>query len=475
MKRRMFPCCYRKQQVARPIGSRPFRGLVPLVLCGSLLGTASLRAGKKLDLSTCLHRAAEQNSSVLSARERIEEARAQVGAARAERVPDLDVQDQHMRTNRNFITFLPFPKYTHQVASSLRQRVFSGGQIGAGIRMSREALSAAEAGYRSTLESVLERVANSFLDTLEQSETQSTLEESIATQRRRLEEINAKIDAGVMLETNRLQAELLILEDERALLVSRTREQLARDTLRVLLSLPAGEPLALTEDLGEFTDLDVDALMTDLSLEASPVLQGLQAQIRHGEAMVQSARGAFKPKVDVQVTQYHIANGLTFASQDANYAEAMGVVDIPVFDGGKRRGELRKAERNLEATRHEEQAQEEELTIQVGQAVLGIKEGRARLRASKGRIELAVRNRQIVQDRYLEGAAIQSEILDADLEWHKARLEEITSRFAIFRNTVLLLRLTGRLGRLSLLGPHAVGAPEEASEEEGPPPQEARG
>jgi outer membrane protein TolC len=450
---RTLPCKYRKGPKDCPVFRQAFFAATIAILF--VLGSPTASAAG-LNLSDCLLRAAEHNASVLSARERIQEAEARVRSSQADRIPDLDIQDQHRRTTRKYPSFFSVPKYSHQVVSTLKQRVFSGGQIAAGVRLSREIVSEGKAAYRLTLESVLERVANSFLDTLEQAETQRTLTESIATQKRRLEEINAKIEAGVMLETNRLQAELLILEDERAMLVSRTREQLARDTIRVLLMLPKGQPVLLDSDLGEFAKLKVDALLQDLSLDKSPPLLRLQARVRQAKAQVRLARAGFQPKVDLNITQYHIANGLSFASKDANYSEAMGVIQLPVFDGGKRRADLKKAKRGLEASRHEEAAQHDELTIQVGQAVLGVKEARARLRASKGRIELAVRNRQIVQDRYLEGAAIQSEILDADVEWHRAKLEEISSRFSILRNTVLLLRLTGRLSRLSLLGAAAL-------------------
>lgn len=415
-----------------------------------------LEVPEALDLKSCLFRAAQDNPSVLSGRDRVEEARSGVGSARADLLPDVDLADVHRKTERDFPATFSNPRYSHQITATLHQRVYSGGALQAAVRLSRGVLSEVEAAYLETLEKVLERVANAYLDVLEQGETQETLSDSIRTQQRRLEEINAKIEAGVMLETHRLQAELLVLEDERQLLVSRTAEQLARSTLGVLLGLGQGITPELDRDFSQLEGLGVERVLADLSTDRSPVLRRAEARVQQAEAQLGIARGNSRPQVDLAVTQYHIANGLSFISQDANYAEATGNLNFPLFDGGKRRAERRKATRGLDAARLEERALRDELTIEVGQAVLGIKENQARLRAAETRVELAQRNRDITQDRYLEGAAVQSEILDADVEWRRAKLERISSRFAVLRNLVKLLRVTGRLGRVALLGAEAL-------------------
>lgn len=404
----------------------------------------------RLDLGTCLKLASENNASVEAAAQRILEAQARLRASKADRIPDVTLYDQHLKTTRDFPSFFSTPDYNHTVSAVLSQRLFSGGAIPAAIRASRAGLLEVEAAYRVTLEGVLARVSESYISILQERQTQEVLLESITTHERRIQDIQAKIDAGVMLETDRLQADLQLLEDQRALLVSQTSETLARDTLRVLLDLPAGAEPEFAPGISPLDRAELERLTAEPNLDSSPALHRLVARVMAAEAVVGSAKSPFKPTVDLKVTQFHVANGLAVFSADGDYTETMGVVTFPVFDGGKRDAGLDQARKGLEAAREEERTQRDELTIQVGQAILGIQEARARLRASTGRVTLADRNRSIVQDRYLQGAAVQSELLDADVAYRRAKLDEITSRFDIVRNQVKLLSTTGHMGEIAL-------------------------
>lgn len=429
------------------------------------LGSGSARAEESAPwtMRRVLTRAAEANPSVQAARHRVDQAREQIEGAKADLRPDGDLADTHTYTNRTFPAFFNVPRYSHSVNAVIKQRVFSGGSLQAMVRAARARTDEAEAAYRETLEATLDRVANAYLDVHQQVATQRTHREAIATYRRRLQDIEARIDAGVMLETNRLQAQIELLEEERRLLVSETTETLARDTLLVLLDLQDEGALEIEEDLGPLENIDAESL-AGLPIDKAPAVQRLEAQVDQAEALVTAAAGAFKPQLDLQAQQVHVANGLGFASQDANYTEAYGTVTVPLFDGGKRRSNLSEARRGLNAARLEARTAKDEVTIQVGQAMLKVREARARLKSGEIRVELSKRNQRIVNDRYLEGAAIQAEILDADVEWRRAQLEVITSRFSLFRALVQLLRLTGNLGRAALLGPGAIpGVLSEAS------------
>lgn len=435
-----------------------FRLLVGLLLLAAPAGAAEATP-ESLDLAGALARAAQENPRVRAARERVLEARTRVRAARADKIPDLDLLDSHLRTNRTFPAFFRQPKYQHQISATLKQRIFSAGALSAGVRLAHAIVDEAEAAYHQTLEEILERVTIAFLQALQADETQKVLEESIATHQRRIADIDAKVEAGVLLETDRLQADLQLLEDERNLLVSRTTEELARDTLDVLLSLPNRAHPALEAVLEPLAGIDPGAAAEQVALERAPTLNQVEARVEQARSRVRIARAAYRPTVDVQVTQNHVANGLSVFSADATWTEAVGVVGLPIFDGGRRDAELDEARRSEAASRLEARAVRDELTIQLGQAALGIEEAQARLDASTTRIRLATRNREIVQERFLRGAAIQAELLDADVAFRRAKLDAITSRFDILRNVTQVLRLTGQLTGTALAGRPEISDP----------------
>ncbi len=412
---------------------------------------------RELGLSTCMYLSATGNPSVLAARKRLEASRSLVRARRADRVPDLTLRDTHSRTNRDFPAFFSQPRYAHQITAALEQRVYSGGALPASVRLAESGVRESEGTYLLTIETVLGRVVEAFLKVHEETRTQEVLEESIQTHRHRISDIQARIDAGVLLETDRLQADLQLLEDERALVVSRTAELLARDTLRVLLDLSSDSPARLTSDLAPIDSIPVTGIEDETRLEGAPALQVRDARVRQARARVDLARAASRPSVDLKVQQVHIANGLSVFSQDADYAEAMGVLELPIFDGGGRRARLEQAEAELEAAILERRVERDELVIRLGEAILGIREAQARLRSAETRLDLARANRDIVQERYLQGTAIQAELLDADVSFRLARLDQVRSRFDILRNVARSLGLSGGLAARTLVD-HDLGA-----------------
>lgn len=442
----------------RSLQPRPWSVALGLALLAAGAPAAPHAVPQRLDLKTCLSLSARHNPGVLAAQARIREAIAGTRARKADLIPDVVLQDRHTKTTREFPAFFSRPDYTHEVMAKASQRVYSGGVLPAGVRAAQAQVREARARYHQTLDAVLSRVAKAYLQLHEQVRTQTVLAESLKTRQQRLAEITARVDAGVMLETARLQEEIQILEDERALLVSRTSERLARDTLHVLLDLPDEARPEHPEDLAPLDALTGQDAPTRTDLTHSARLAAVEARVAQAKARLAAARGAFKPAVDVQVTQFHVANGLSVFSADPNYTEAVGVVDVPVFDGGKRRADRDAAHKAVAASRLEAEAEREDLEIQVGQALLGIDEARARQRSSETRITLATRNRSIVQERYLQGAAVQSELLDADVAHRRARLDEVKSRFDLLRNFVDLLETTGRLTGVALahedLGDH---------------------
>lgn len=456
---------FKGPQRARP-GATKWRsrdrlfGLLGLLFLSSSGAFAQSESGFSgpLNLRTCFAIASRENPSVAAAKYRIRESHFRTASRRGDQRPTLDVLDEHQATNRDFPAFFNVPSYSHQLAARFQHRLYAGGTRKALVQEGRAATDEAEAEYRRVLEATLGRVANAYLDILEQEKTQATLSEAIKTQNRRIQDIQARIDAGILLETDRLQAEITRMENERRLLVSETSEALARKTLAILLNRPRAALPELGKDVGLLDQIEIAPLLVDPDLAEAPELVSIQARRDRFRSLVAAAKGDFRPKVDVQVSQKKILNGLSFSSQDANYAEAYGAVTLPVFDGGKRRAELHKAREALKALENEAKMLENELELRAGRSILGIQEAEKRLAASQRRVELTAENRRIVQDRYLEGAAIQAEILDADVEWRQARLEEITARFSVFRNLVELLGLTGKLTRFGLFGPAAVQA-----------------
>jgi outer membrane protein TolC len=326
---------------------------------------------------------------------------------------------------------LPFGREnTYRLGLSFSQTLFTGGRVtgqtqsaNADVRSATIGLTAAraqllldvtEAYYDATLGDRLVAIARATLDQADTTLSEARLARQVGNQS----------------EFDLLRARVT-RDNQRPVVIQR---QAARDLayyrLKNLLNIPLEQPLALTSQLvdtamirtarlAELVDTPADT-GTDVR---APVRQATEA-VTSQEGLLRAARGQRWPQVSLTSDYAEIGypnDGSPFGTNYlSDWVVAVGV-QVPLFTGGRIKGDVAVARAGLEQAQLRLQQTRELAQLDARNTQLQLQAAVAAWEASAGTEEQADRAYQIAEVRYREGISTQTELNDLRIQLAQAQ------------------------------------------------------
>lgn len=195
------------------------------------------------------------------------------------------------------------------------------------------------------------------------------------------------------------------------------------DTIAALLlilglAVPAfGEQLTLQECLKK-------------AAAANPALKVARNDERIAADVITLARSGYLPRVDgqggytaqLEPQKVKIA-GQTAQTQQADYAFASLTINQTLYDFGRTRQRVRRAELLREATALSYQGQEKNVFLQVVETYFGILEARKLLVAADEEVNQRLDHLKIAQNLYEQGVVTRNDVLQAEVKLAESRLQ----------------------------------------------------
>lgn len=417
-------------------------------------GTLTLGAGVRLAL--------ERNETLQAARAAHRRAQGQVGEERAEGLPQLDLGVNYTH-NWVLPTFVFDTAQGHTSVKigtdenlagtlRLRQNLYAGGRVRAGLNSAREQEAQAAEAEREARQSVQEEVERRFYALLHDQELAQVSDLALQRARANLRQVEALRQAGRVADYDLLRAQVQVASLRSDSTQAQNRRALSSLALKETLGMGLDQPLEIAGEFRQQTRLDLGAVepLVRMGLDQRPGLRQFehQLQARQGRVKVEQSRAL--PAVEFQSTgQLQFQNNeFDLGADDSwrrNWSTAVSV-QMPLFDG------LRIHSRVSQA-RQEARQQEAELAkarrvaeLEIRQAWMELAQARERLQAQEGIVAQAGKGLQVADARYGSGIGTQLEILDAQLLLLQAQTQYASAQrdqaFALVR----LERAVGVLG-----------------------------
>jgi len=386
-------------------------------------------------LQTLIAAALENNRDLRIAVARVEEARAQYGVARADRLPtvnlaasraaaltpaDLSATGQQLNTQR----------YDVDLAVTAFEVDFWG-RVAALSESARANYLATEQARRAFRLSLVADVANAYLTLLEMQERQSLAADTVKTREETRNMIARRREVGLAGDLDYLAADGA-LQAARADLANLSRQKAAAENALHLLvgaspALPDGKLLA---DQGIVADIPV-GLPSDALLKRPDVLAAEQSLIA-ANANIGAARAAFFPRLLLTAAFGTASNQLAGLFDAGSRAWSFQpVLSLPLFDFGRTA-----ANRDLaEARKVIAVAQYEKTVQQAFREVADLLAARTTLAAQLAAQEESQRGQaerlKLVTARYEAGVSSYLEVLDAQRDLYAAQQGTVQTRRAL--------------------------------------------
>jgi len=421
--------------------------------------------GDPLSLERAVAIALENNPMVLERAADIDAARFAGRQARASRLPALTFRQVVVRTTapadvfgltmmQERFSMAEFadpasnpnaPEAFDDFASefALGVPLYTGGKLSAGIRQADQMRRAAEAATGFSRYTVALYAAETYEGALLASAYAELAVRARETTARHAASARDFYDAGMIVESDLLQAQVHLAKMDEQVITAANAAQTARAGLNRVLGIDGGSVFTL-EDTGQPADTSLPALAEAIE-RGLRERQDLAAQRAQAEAARQETRaafGGFLPEVGASASWVAHDDKL-FGGHGQSTTLAMQL-RWNIWDWGQTHAGVQRSRASHRAAQERTRAAEQKAEFEIRSARHSVEEALARMEAARRGVASAERALAILEDRFAQGVARMTELLDAETAAHDARVRELNVRFDLSRAVRALLYAMGQ-------------------------------
>ncbi len=432
------------------------RRLVVLSCVISVTAFADGVRRRAITLSDALHQADTNVPALRVAQAQSEVSQAQANEVRAPLLPQLNGTATYQRTTSNYIQrpgAIPNTIVVSNTSSggtfnyfnfglTLSQTLFDGPTFArwrAAIG-NLEATRIAEATAR--LDAALDvRVA--FFNAKATLALTDVARETLANQKRHLEQVKGFVEVGTRPEIDLAQAKTDVANAQVALINSDNNFQVAKATLNQAMGLESDT----NYDVGEGTAAPVDVEDADigeqveLAKHARPELVVFDKQLRAQALTIQASKLGYAPTAVAQ-TQVS-AGGVELGNLGWNWNLQVGLT-WNLFGGLLTYSQVKEAEAQLKVLAAQRDAASLQIRLELEKGRLAVRAAKATLLAANDALENARILKTLAEGRYRAGVGNAIELSDAVLALANAGGQQVQADFNVAAARAQLLRALGR-------------------------------
>jgi len=402
-----------------------------------------------LTLQDAIDMAVRYNLGIIESGENVRDARGQrlralsglmpqIGASGTENVEQISAAAFGIKASIIPSVIGPFSYTTIQ--ATLNQTLFSVESIQR-FRAARTGEEAAMLTYDDTLDVITLTVGASYLQVIEAS---SRIEAAEAQVRNAEALYNQAVDtfqAGTSPKIDVTRTSVQLHTEQYNLSIARNNFAIAKLNLSRAIGLPLGQMFD-NVDRVPYTDLNPqsveDALRTAYSSRSD--FRAALSSVRSAQQQLSAVRGERYPVLAV--------NG-GYGVQGANLGSLHGAftleagVNVPIFTGGRIKGDLTQAEAALRQRKAEAENLRGQIDYDVRTAFLNLQAAREQVEVSRQNVDLANENLSRSKERFASGVTDSVEVVQAEQSLASANDQFIA---ALYSHNVSKLQLARALG-----------------------------
>lgn len=368
--------------------------------------------------------------------------------ARLSRLPTLELREVALRTDSPADTFglklmqekFSFPDFVASdpnapepvtnFATEIQASVplYTGGRITAGIgQAARMAEAAAAMGVRTT-EAVEFMVSSAYMDVLLADRFVELAQKARDTTARHVEQAQAYFDAGMIVESDLLQARVQMARMEESLISARNNASLARAGLNRAMGVDQSRAYELDPSLpgaeGDWKSLEAAIAAAD---DRRQDLRAVAAKVNAASLAITRARGEYLPEVAL-VGKFAINDDRVFGGNGKSYT-VMALARWNFWNWGQTQARVARSRSEHAAALESQRGYRQQVELEVRKAWLAVEDARARADVASAAVASAEKALAILEARFEQGVAKVTDLLDAETMLNEARARDLQAGF----------------------------------------------
>src|SRR5438552_12358244 len=304
---------------------------------------------------------------------------------------------------------------------ALTQVLFDFGQNLELIHAAQASAQALGADADTQHDTVVFNVQPAYFALLAAYRLRDVAEETVAQNQKHLDLAEGRHDVGMAPRFDVTNAGVQLATAELNRLTARNNVSLGRETLRNALGLVGPLDFDIV-DLLEQPRIEVgDAEALDVAYANRPELRSLAAQERAEAERIKAIEKDYLPKLT-------LVSNVTWSGSRYPLQESWnfgGLVNLSVFNGGLTTAQVREAKANLDNLRATEDATRQNVTLEVRQALLNLRQAAESIGVADKGLQQARENLTLAEGRYKTGVGNIIELTDAQVSLATAEASRV--------------------------------------------------
>jgi outer membrane protein TolC len=326
------------------------------------------------------------------------------------------------------------------VDATISQTIFSFESVQR-FRAARTAEDAAKLNYQNVLDVVTLAVGNAYLQVIEASSRIEAQEAQVRNARALYEQARDEVEAGTAPRIDLTRTEVQLHSEEYNLSVARNNFAVSKLALGRAIGLPMGQQFELADQL-PYSDISPSSVDDALKMayKSRNDFRAALATQKAAEQTLSATKGERYPVIAANGNYGDV--GTTFAHSHGNF-NFQGGVSIPIFTGGRIKGDITQAEAELRQRKAEAENIRGQIDYDVRTAYLNLNAAKEQVAVAKQNVDLANENVARSKDRFSSGVTDSVEVVQAEQALASANDQYITS---LYNHNFAKLSLARALG-----------------------------
>jgi len=405
-------------------------------LTGSVPAGPMTNGVLQLTLRDAIHRAIQYNLGAIETGEDTRTARGQRLVALSALLPhvsaegSVNVEQTDLATLGLKVPGIPrvIGPYGYTSADvSASQTLFSFASIQR-LHAARSAEDAARLNYQDTLDVITLTVGNAYLEAVADRSRIEAQEAQVQNAKALYDQAQDEMQAGTAPRIDVTRTAVELHTEEYNLSVAQNNFAIVKLALGRAIGLPLGQQLELADTLpySDLESLSLDEALRKADASRSDLRAALDGEESAGRAL-SAAKGERLPTVAVNGDYGDV--GQTFGQSHGTFSFQAGV-RVPLFTGGRIKGEIAEAEAALQQRKAEAENLRGQIDYDVRTAFLNLNAAREQVAVAQQNVALANENLARSKDRFASGVTDSVEVVQAEQALASANDQYISSLYS---------------------------------------------
>ena len=423
-----------------------------LILIPALFAATAAPAAVTLD--DLVGAALSNNAGLRAAGLRIDAARAQAGQAASAWYPQVKGVANYSRTDNPPQAFFmnlnqrqaslqkdfnqPDDTENLRLGFSAGWLLFDGGQRALMQKMAGLGADAQGLARDAYINGLVHQVAQSYHGALQARDAVGVAAAAVRSLEETLRLARERVAAGAAMRSDVLNLDVKLAE-------AKQREIQARNGLALAvaaLNAAIGRPLVTVDALNGSAVAQAATGTAEPTVDARPELKAARMMERIKEQAYRKTRRAYSPTISA----FGEADWDSEVSSDFEQSYLVGVAaEVELFDGSRKAKGTAQAKADLEAARADTEQARQQLELDLAQARLMLADAAARGDVARAGVAGAEEAHRLARERYQQGAADISELMNAEVALAAARMNAMATGYETASAGWNLLRAQGLL------------------------------